>query len=219
MEGNSYSEPSCIAATFVDHFQNILGPDINSQHLDLSHATPRGYITEEDAINIMNPVTQTEIESVIKDANPNKAPCPDGFNAHFLKVCWPIIGKEVCANIKDFFKHGSMLRQLKNTFIVLVPKTDNASSPYKFRPIALTNELYKIITRILVNRLKPIIAKVVGPMQSAFVLSRSISYNILLARDLIHNFHLDQGCLRMCIKLDLAKAYNSVRWVFFGKCS
>lgn len=68
-----------------------------------------------------------------------------------FKVCWPIIGKDVCASIKDFFKHGSILKQLKNTFIVLV----------KFRPIALTNVLYKIISQILANRLKTTIAKIV----------------------------------------------------------
>ena len=114
----------------------------------------------------------------------------------------------------DFFAHGSMLKQLKNTFIVLVPKSENANSPDKFRPIALTNELYKFISRILVNRLKPLIAKIVGPMQSAFVPGRSIADNILLAQDLIHNFHLNKGSPKMCIKLDLAKAYDSVRWDF-----
>ena len=64
---------------------------------------------------------------------------------------------------------------------MLVPKSENATSPDKFRPIALTNELYKIITRIMVKRIKPFIAKLVGPMQSAFVPGRSIADNILLA--------------------------------------
>lgn len=142
---------------------------------------------------LLKPVTVSEIEEAIKNANPNKAPGPDGFDAHFFKVCWPIIGKDVCDSIIDFFKHGSMLKQLKHTFIVLDPKSEDARSPDKFRPIALTNELYKIISRILMNRLKPIMTKIVGPMQSAFVPGRNISDNILLAQDLIHNFHLDRG--------------------------
>lgn len=103
-------------------------------------------------------------------------------------MCWSIIGKGVCVSIKDFFKHGSMLKQLKNTFIVLVPNGENANTPNKFWPIALTNVLYKIISQILVNRLKTTIAKVVGPMQSAFVPGRNITDNILLAQDLIHKF-------------------------------
>lgn len=82
------------------------------------------------------------------------------------------------------------------------------------RPIALTNELYKIIICIMVNRLKIIIAKIVRQMQSAFILGRSITDNILFAQDLIHHFHLNQGTPRMCITLDLAKTYNSVEWDF-----
>lgn len=107
-----------------------------------------------------------------------------------------------------------MLNRLKATFIVLVPQSENAASPDKLRPISLTNELYKIISRLLVNRLKPIIAKLVGPMQLAFIPGRSIADNILVAQDLIHNFHLSRGCPRMCSKIDLAKAYDRVRWDF-----
>ena len=75
----------------------------------------------------------------------------------------------------DFFKHGSLLKQLKATFLVLV------STPDKFRPISLTNELYKIISHILLYRIEPIIAKLIGPMQTAFILGRTIADNILLA--------------------------------------
>ncbi|XXG82825.1 hypothetical protein AAC387_Pa10g0712 [Persea americana] len=209
-----YIDSSGIAVVFVSHFQRILGPDIQNQSPDLSHITPHGVLTDGDALALMRPVTVAEIEDVVKSANPHKALGPDGFNAHFFKVCWPIIGKDVCVSIMDFFTHGSMLKQLKNTFIVLVPKSENASTPDKYRPIALTNELYKIISRILVKRLKPFIAKLVGPMQFAFVPGRSIADNILLAQDLLYNFHLEKGCPRMCIKLDLAKAYDSVRWDF-----
>lgn len=167
-----------------------------------------------DANTLTMPVTISEIEDVIKFAIQTRLLGPDGFNAHFFKVFWPIIGLDVCAGIMDFFKHGSMLDQLKATFIVLVPKSENAASPDKFRPISLTNELYKIISRLLVNRLKPVIAKLIGSMQSAFIPRRSTADNILVSQDLIHNSHLSRGCPRMCIKIDLAKAYASVRWDF-----
>lgn len=91
------------------------------------------------------PVPISEIEEVIKAENPNKAPGPDGFNAHFFKVFWPIIGNDVCEAITDFFQHSLLLNQVKSTFIVLVPKSENASSPDKFRPISLTNELFKLL--------------------------------------------------------------------------
>ena len=94
---------------FVSHFQNILGPEMHCQSPDLSKILLHGVLTNEEALSLMTPVTISEIEDVIKAANSNKAPGLDGFNAHFFKVSWPIISKDVCASITDFFKHGSML--------------------------------------------------------------------------------------------------------------
>lgn len=177
---------------------------------DLSYIGPSNYVSDEDAESLKLPVAVSEIEEVIKASNPNKAPGPDGFNAHFFKVFWPIIGNDVCEAVTDFFKLGQMLNRLKAAFIVLVPKSENATSPEKFQPISLTNELYKIISRILVHRLKPVIGNLLSPMQSAFIPGRSIADNILVAQDLNHNFHLSRGTPRMCVKIDLAKAYDSV---------
>lgn len=189
---------------------------------DLSYNPPFGFVYDEDAIGLNLPVTVSEIEEEIKASNPNKAPGPDGFNAHFFKFFWPIIGNYVCDAIIDFFQHGMMLNQLKATFIVLVPKSVAANSLDQFRPISLTNELYKIITRILVQRLKLVIGKFLSPMQSTFVPGRSIVDNIFAAQDLIHNFHLLRETPCMCVKIDLATAYDSVRLEFLEaalKCS
>lgn len=106
------------------------------------------------------------------------------------------------------------MQQLKSTFIVLVPKGENTCSPDRCRPISLTNELYMFIHHILVGRLKPIISRLVGHMQSTFIHGRSIANNIHLSHDILQNFHRISREPRMCLKLDLAKAYDSVRWDF-----
>ena len=82
MEGNSFSNPSGIAAAFVCYFSSILGPKIVLQQPDLYHTAPFGYVSDMDAMSLTMPVTITEIGELIKAANPNKAPGPDGFNAH-----------------------------------------------------------------------------------------------------------------------------------------
>lgn len=63
--------------------------------------------------------------------------------------------------IKDFFRHGKLLKQVKNAFIALIDK-ENPSNPSNFRPISLTNELYKIIARIIENRLQPFVDKLIN---------------------------------------------------------
>ena len=62
---------------------------------DLSHAIPHGYVSKVSTLELTQQVTISEIEEVIKTANPNKAPGPDGFNAHFFNVFWSIIGNDV----------------------------------------------------------------------------------------------------------------------------
>ena len=105
-----------------------------------------------------------------------------------------------------------MLKQLKTTFIVLVPKWEHAYTPNKYRPISLTNEFYEIISGILMYQMKSIIPKIVGRLLlsqvEGFLIVSFLLWTFFLA------FTLKKGASRMCIKLDLAKAYDSVRWEF-----
>lgn len=127
-------------------------------------------------------------------------------------MCWPIVGGDVTAAIQYFFFDGKLLKQVKNTFIALIPKSKNPSSTADYRPISLTNVLYKIISRIIASRIKPLMHKIINQSQSAFVPGRSISDNILLSHDLLRSFHLKKGkpCVRL--KIDLSKAFDNIRW-------
>ena len=119
----------------------------------------------------------------------------------------------MCQAIKIFFREGKLLKQINHTF-TLIPRVDNPSSPGRFRPICLCNNLYKIIVKITVNRLCPIMKRIVDPVQSAIVPKRSIHDNILLAHEIINKFHNMKGKKSwVAIKLDI-KPYNRVEWAF-----
>lgn len=163
---------------------------------------------EADGDFLCKSVERVEIENAIRFSNPNKASGPDGFIAHYYKVCWPIVGEDVTIAISDFFKHGKLLKQIKHTFFV--PKT-----PGDFRPISLINKLYKIIVRIISYQLQKIVGKIINPCQSSFIPGRSISNNILLSHDLLKSYHFDKGPPRMCLKIDLSKAFDRVSLDFF----
>jgi hypothetical protein len=104
----------------------------------------------------------------------NKAPGPDGMSPIFYKHYWHIIGGDVIEAVRSFFIRGYMLREVNHTFIALIPKTEKAASVNQFRPISLCNVIYKTISKILANRLKPLLHKLVSPWQAAFTPGRNI---------------------------------------------
>ncbi|KAM1060770.1 hypothetical protein ACFX2B_025119 [Malus domestica] len=143
---------------------------------------------------------------------PTKSPGPDGFNAGFFQHHWETVGCVVIGMVKTFFQSDCLLKELNHTNIVLIPKVDNPRKMTQFQPISLCNVVYKIISKVLTNRLKKVISKVISLNQSAFVAGRQISDNILLVHELLHSIKQgnEDGINHMALKLDMAKAYDRV---------
>lgn len=147
----------------------------------------------------------------------SKAPGIDGFNAHFFKRSWHIIGKEVVAAVQQFFVDGYLPTELNVALVTLLPKCDNADRIKNFRPISCCSVLYKIISKILANRLKEVLGSIIGKAQSAFVPGRLIFDNILLSHELIKGYQRKNISPRCMIKIDVQKAYDSVEWPFLNQ--
>ena len=105
-----------------------------------------------------------------------------------------------------------MLKEINRTFIILIPKSDNLESPNHYRPISLCNAYYKIITKILANRVKPLINKIVSPLQGAFALGRLINDNVPLTHEIMHLFKKKKDkSSYIVIKLDMEKTYDRLK--------
>lgn len=97
---------------------------------------------------------------------------------------------------------------------MLIPKIPNASHPAEFRPISCLNTVYKVISKLLASRLKEILPLMISKAQSAFLPGRLLAENVLLATDLVNGYNNQNISSRGMLKVDLRKAFDSVRWDF-----
>ncbi|KAK4384511.1 Retrovirus-related Pol polyprotein from type-2 retrotransposable element R2DM [Sesamum angolense] len=136
------------------------------------------------------------------------------FSSGFFKAAWPVVGEEVSKAIIDFFKTGRLLKQLNATLLTLIPKVRTPHSVAEFRPISCCNVVYKVISKIIVSRIREILDLLISPSQNAFVPGRLISDNILIAQELFSGYNQCRLPLRCALKVDLRKAYDTLEWDF-----
>nr|GEX26132.1 hypothetical protein [Tanacetum cinerariifolium]GEX28658.1 hypothetical protein [Tanacetum cinerariifolium] len=129
---------------------------------------------------------------------------------HFLifKRAWNVIGNDVCAAIREFFITGQMLGELNATLMTLVPKIQSPNKVSNFRPIACCNVLYKCISKVITNRIKGALKKLVQINQSTFIHNRLIQDNILLSQEILRGYGRKNDAKRYAMKIDLQKAYD-----------
>ena len=94
-----------------------------------------------------------EILQIVSDLEGDKAPGLDGFTMTFYHHCWRVVEKDILAVFEEFFQHCKFEKSLNATFIALIPKKNDASNIRDFRPISLVGSVYKILSKVLENRL------------------------------------------------------------------
>ena len=104
-----------------------------------------------------------------------------------------MVKQDIFNSTQDFFHSGSLLKALNKTFIILIPKVSVLEEVTQFRPISFCNVTYKIITKIKVNRLKPLMNSLISPFQNAFIQGRNIFDNILLAHEIMDTMRKKKG--------------------------
>lgn len=113
-----------------------------------------------------------------------KAPRPYGIPAAFYQHYWSFVQTDIVATVKAFFHSGYLLKSLNHTFLTLIPKVSSPEEVSQYRSISLCNVAYKIISKVIVYRLKPIMDSLITPFQNAFIQGRLITDNILLAHEI-----------------------------------
>ncbi|KAJ9536620.1 hypothetical protein OSB04_un000169 [Centaurea solstitialis] len=213
LNGN-YTYDNGVEAVFVDHFHSILGTEDRMACPDLQHDLFESKLSLSEALHMIRPIQDSEIKDAIFSIGNDKAPGSDGFSSKFFKDAWEVIGNDVTIAIHNFFYTARLTKEINHTLLCLIPKVPNASCVSDYRPISCCSVLYKCISKLLSDRMKPFLDKVVSKAQSAFIPGRRISDNILLAHELISGYNHQKGPPRCVFKIDIRKAYDMVSWKY-----
>ena len=170
--------------------------------------------SEGERSQLIKPVTSEEIKEVMFKMPSNKSLGPDGFTSEFFKASWSIIGNDFIVAVQSFFMKGFLPKGLNTTILALIPKKEAAIEIRDYRPISCCNVLYKVISKIIANRLKGTLPQCISPNQSAFVRDRLLVENLLLATEIVKDYHKEDISPRCAMKIDIAKAFDSVHWPF-----
>jgi hypothetical protein len=173
-------------------------------------------VTDEMNNWLLHSFLEEEVQRALFQMHPLKSPGPDGYPAVFYQKIWSTIGRDVCKVVLFYLNGGQLDEGLNTTNIVLIPKVNSPSKLADYRPISLCNVLYKLIYKVLANRLKLILPQIISSEQSAFVSSRLITDNVLVAFETLHTIATRLSGKKgfMALKLDMNKAYDRMEWDF-----
>ena len=160
-----------------------------------------------------------EVKNALFAMKPLKAPGPDGFHPLFFQKSWETISHDLHLQISECFKYANVPEHLCNALICLIPKVEHPTTVKQLRPISLCNTIYKVITKIIVQRLKPIMPNWISPNQNGFIKGRGPEVNIVVATEILHSMNKKKGKKGwFALKIDLEKAYDRIEWHYLREC-
>ncbi|KAL9664220.1 hypothetical protein QQ045_019619 [Rhodiola kirilowii] len=174
-------------------------------------------ISDEQNLKMIKMPDEEEVRAAVTGMNPTSSPGPDGFTGKFLYSCWLIVKNDLTEAVRSFFVGIQIPKLISSAHIILLPKIKNAVSFDKVRSISLCNFIHKVFSKILNDRLKAYLPKLISREQSGFVEGRNIHESIGLAHDIVKDINNKVFGGNMVIKLDMSKAYDRLSCNFLLK--
>ena len=195
----------------MEYFEKIYSTEHPSEY-EVQVENVERCITPEMNKYLLEAFGAEEVRYAISQMHPTKSLGPNGMSLLFYQKYWEVVSPYVTKCVLQILNSGSLPCVLNETYICLIPKVQCPQKITEFRPINLCNVIYKIVSKVLANRLKRILPKVIGEAQSAFVPGRQITDNVFVAFETMHSIKSKRkGKTRlMAVKLDMSKAYDRV---------
>ncbi|GJR41094.1 putative RNA-directed DNA polymerase, eukaryota, reverse transcriptase zinc-binding domain protein [Tanacetum coccineum] len=202
-------EPHQVKEVFLNFYKDKF--QANELVVSFSPVAVSSILNFEDRLQLEGVVCMDEIKATIWDYGSEKAPGPNGFSFDFVKRYWESIKMDIYEFVSSFFETGKMPMGFNSSIITLLPKVSNPIHIQDFRPMSLIGIQYKIITKILANRLSKVVRKLVSHEQSAFISGRQILDGPLMLNEII-DWYKKRHKKMLIFKVDFKKAYDSVHW-------
>ncbi|GKB40474.1 RNA-directed DNA polymerase, eukaryota [Tanacetum coccineum] len=185
----------------------------NIPHRPRFHSNKFKKISELQKCFLERPFEYVEIKNAVWSCGEDKASGPDGFTFRFIRHFWNLIRDDFIKAVKHFETEKSIARGCNSSFISLIPKVSNPLLPQDFRPISLVGCYYKVLSKLLANRLESVMSTIISNVQTAFLKDRQITDGPLIINEVISWTKKVNGKL-MIFKVDFEKAFDSINWNF-----
>ncbi|GKC23726.1 putative RNA-directed DNA polymerase, eukaryota, reverse transcriptase zinc-binding domain protein [Tanacetum coccineum] len=170
-------------------------------------------LTDSDALFLDGPISSIEIKDAVWSCGSSKAPGPDGFTFKFIKHHWDTVGHNFIDMVRRFEIDGFIPKGCNPSFIALIPKVPDPLHINDFRPISLIGCQYKVIAKVLSNRLSKVVHSVVREVQTAYIKGRQIIDGPLMVNEILAWASKKRERL-FFLKVDFEKAFDSLDWKF-----
>jgi len=195
---------------FSTHFQSrtMERPSMEALHFPS--------LSYREGTGLVKPFSVEEVKAAVWDCDNYKCSGPDGITFGFIKDFWDLPQVDVMRFLVEFHRNKRLSKGINSTFISLIPKAESPQRLNDFRPISLVGSMYKILAKVLANRLRSIIGSVISDSQSALVKGRQILDGILVANEVVDDARKHKKEL-LLFKVDFEKAYDSINWGYLDE--
>lgn len=184
--GELCSDEDGISNILVDYYQQLFTSSNTSMIKDVVAHIPCS-ITDELNVVLFADFTREEVVMALKQMEPLKAPGPDGLPPLFFQHYWHAVGDDVTKAVLSCLSIGVIPSFINPTFITLIPKVKSPAKVFEFRPISLCNIVYKLVSKVVANRIRGLLPLIILESQSAFQSNKATSDNILVAFETLHH--------------------------------
>jgi len=189
----------------------------NLFHLSIDRWSSDEKLSVDDNIILTSVFTEEEVKKALFSMESNRAPGPDDIPVEFYKHYWDFVKGDIMRLFEAFHNNTLDVARLNYGIITLIPKINGAKKIQKYRPICLLRCPYKLITKVLDNRVAVFADKLISKYQNAFIKHRNIMDGILTLHEVLHHTHHKKKT-GIVLKLDFEKAYDKINWDFLLEC-